>query len=135
MSLNTEKPDVLANVSLVFEHYTCLRKNLCRQTRYNEAKGFWAEMDILGKEHFQLRNISGTSKWSPWKDSTLQKGVRQGDPLSPLLFVLAANYLQALINIAKDMNLLKLPIPLQSSSDFPVVQYADDTLIIMEADP
>lgn len=33
------------------------------------------------------------------------------------------------------MNLLKLPIPLQSSSDFPVVQYADDTLIIMEGDP
>lgn len=33
------------------------------------------------------------------------------------------------------MNLLKLPIPLQSSNDFPVVQYADDTLIILEGDP
>jgi hypothetical protein len=65
----------------------------------------------------------------------IAKGGEARGPTFPLLFVLAANYLQALINIAKDMNLLKLPIPLQSSSDFPMVQYADDTLIIMEADP
>lgn len=64
-----------------------------------------------------------------------RRGVRQGDPLSPLLFILAVDYLQVLINKAKDMDLLKLPFPLQSSSDFPVVQYANDTLIIMEGDP
>lgn len=33
------------------------------------------------------------------------------------------------------MGMLKLPIPLNSSPDFPVVQYADDTLVIMEGDP
>ena len=32
----------------------------------------------------------------------------------------------------KDQGLLKLPIPLQCSTDFPILQYADDTLIIME---
>lgn len=32
------------------------------------------------------------------------------------------------------MRQLNLPIPLQSSTDFPIVQYADDTLIIMEGD-
>lgn len=32
------------------------------------------------------------------------------------------------------MGLLNLPIPLNNSSDFPVIQYADDTLIIMEGD-
>lgn len=39
------------------------------------------------------------------------------------------------MNKAKDMNLLKLPIPLQSTADFPIVQYADDTLIILEGGP
>jgi len=39
-----------------------------------------------------------------------------------------------MINIAKDMGLLKLPIPTTSTCDFPVVQYADDTLIILDGD-
>lgn len=69
----------------------------------------------------------------PSKVFHCKSGVRQGDPLSPLLFVLVADLLQSVINKAKSQGLLKLPIPLGYTSDFPIIQYADDTLLVMEA--
>ena len=67
-----------------------------------------------------------------WKVSHCRRGVRQGDPRCPLLFVLVADLLQSTINKAKNVGLLNQPIPLNYTSDFPIIQYADDTLIIME---
>jgi hypothetical protein len=94
------------------------------------------------------------SKWITWIESILnpgtsaallngtpgkvfhcRRGVRQGDPISPLLFVLAADLLQSIINKASHMWLLTLPIKVGYTTDFLVVQYADDTLLIMEACP
>jgi hypothetical protein len=49
------------------------------------------------------------------------------------LFVLATELLHVLINKAADIDLLKKPIP-QLSDDFPIVQYADDTLLLLQAD-
>jgi hypothetical protein len=50
-----------------------------------------------------------------------------------LLFVLVADLLQSIINKANQRGLLRSPIPLIYAEDFPIVQYADDTLLIMEA--
>jgi hypothetical protein len=52
-----------------------------------------------------------------------------------LLFVLAADLLQSIINKAKDCGILNLPIPHSCGVDFPVIQYADDTILILEACP
>ena len=60
-------------------------------------------------------------------------GVRQADPLSPLLFVLAADLLQSVVNDLLRRGHLSLPIPCHDP-DFPIVQYADDTILIMPAE-
>ena len=69
----------------------------------------------------------------PGKTFHCKRGVRHGDPLSHPLFVLVANLHQSALNQAKDNGRLTLPLSLNHSQDFPILQYADDTLIIMEA--
>jgi hypothetical protein len=60
-----------------------------------------------------------------------KRGVRQGDPLSPLLFVLAADLLQSTINRAWHDGVLDHPLSNDFEDFFPIVQYADDTLLIL----
>lgn len=71
----------------------------------------------------------------PGKVFHCKHGVGQGVPLSSLLFVLAADLLQSIVNKAKDSNLLNLPLNISGNQDFPIVQYANDTLLIMQACP
>jgi hypothetical protein len=50
-------------------------------------------------------------------------------------FVFVADLLQSILNQAKDRGLLDLPLPNGAETDFPIVQYADDTLLVLEACP
>ena len=60
------------------------------------------------------------------------RGVWKGDPLSPLLFVLAVDLLQSVVNMMSLDGILALPIPSQDPY-YPIIQYSDDTILVVPA--
>ncbi|RLM84648.1 hypothetical protein C2845_PM04G10450 [Panicum miliaceum] len=57
------------------------------------------------------------------------KGVRQGDPLSPLLFNIAADTLAKMIEQAQGNQLIKGLVPEYVENGITILQYADDTIL------
>lgn len=98
-----------------------------------ECKGFPPLVIEWVKEILSSGSSSILLNGIPGRMFHCKRGVRQGDPLSPLLFVLGGDLLQSLVNRALRDGLLQLPIPV--GDEYPIVQYADDTLIVLPADP
>ena len=60
-----------------------------------------------------------------------KKGLRQGDPLSPILFNLVADVLAIMIQRAKEDGQVDGLIPHLVDGGVSILQYADDTIIFM----
>jgi hypothetical protein len=60
--------------------------------------------------------------------------LEQGDPFSPILFVDGADLLQKMVHHLADEGVLVPPLPIPGT-DFTIVQYANDTLLILQACP
>jgi len=55
--------------------------------------------------------------------------------MAPLIFVLAVDLLQSYIHEAYREGLIQLPFPCNGQMDYPIVQYADDMILLMPACP
>jgi len=62
------------------------------------------------------------------------KGVRQGDPLSPLLFNLAANALAKMVQLGQKSQMIQGLIPEYFEGGLVLLQYADDTILCIQDD-
>ena len=60
------------------------------------------------------------------------KGLRRGDPFSPIIFNIAVDVLSVLVERAKEGGLIK-PLILDLVGDaLAILQYADDTILFMD---
>lgn len=77
------------------------------------------------------KSISVLVNSSPTKEFVAGKGLKQGDPLAPFLFLIIAEGLTGLVTKAVDVNLFKGYV-INNSISFPILQFADDTILMCE---
>ena len=63
-----------------------------------------------------------------------KKGLRQGDPMSPILFNIVADMMAVLINRAKQDGQVQDIIPHLVDDGLSILQYTDDTILFMDHD-
>ncbi|MCH96329.1 LINE-1 reverse transcriptase like [Trifolium medium] len=100
--------------------------------------------------NFVLRKMKFPTKWMEWmkaciftssmsilvngsptEDFVVGKGLRQGDPLSPFLFLLAAEGLTRLTHKAVEIGTFK-GFKVSEELKYDILQFADDTILIGE---
>ena len=77
-------------------------------------------------------SVKANDKLGPYFKSG--KGVRQGDPLSPLLFNIAADSLAKMVIMGQSNGIIRGLIPEYVQNGIALLQYADDTILCLQDD-
>lgn len=101
-------------------------------------------LDVLKKMNFPMKWVNWISEClstananvlvngSPSGEFELERGIRQGDPLSPFLFLIAAEGLSLLVKRAVDEGEMQAAVIGRNKIPISHIQYADDTMFIVE---
>ena len=100
--------------------------DILSQMGFGDKWRAWVKGTICTAKHSIL------VKGSPTKEFRMGKGVRQGDPLSPFLFIIAAEGLSVVFREARQNNLFKGVRFRNSEEEISILQFADDAIIMGE---
>ena len=102
--------------------------SMMRNFGFREKWLGWIKSCLSSSRVSVLVNGSPTTEYAP------QRGLRQGDPLSPLLCNIVAEGLNILIERAKELGLVKGASVGPTELKFSHLQFADDSIIFCEAE-
>ena len=88
----------------------------------------------LDKENSYWRSVGIQGNDNVGNFFQTKKGLRRGDPLSPILFNLVADMLALLVSRAREDNRIKGVVPHLVDGRLWILQYADDTILFLEDD-
>ncbi|GKV01676.1 hypothetical protein SLEP1_g14215 [Rubroshorea leprosula] len=101
--------------------------------RMMEKFGFCRKWRMWIRECLSTATVSVLVNGSPTEEFHMKKGLRQGDPLAPFLFLLVAEALNGLILKAKEENLYKGTVVGAEEMEITHLQFADDSIFFCEA--
>lgn len=91
-------------------------------------------MDPMDQDDLWDQILFSSGQWGPRKQFLCKKGVRKGDPLSHMIFVIAADVLQSMLNEALHNSVVESPLIHNSCPDCLIIQYADETILVAKVD-
>ncbi|GKV51184.1 hypothetical protein SLEP1_g57855 [Rubroshorea leprosula] len=98
-----------------------------------EKLGFCLKWRRWIKECLSTSSISVLGNGSPIEEFSMKKGLRQGDPLAPFLFLMVAEALNGLILKAKEKDLYNGATVGTEGLEVTHLQFADDSIFFCEA--
>ena len=100
-----------------------------------EKLGFGSKWIAWIMECVSSATMSVLLNGSPLRPFKMEKGLRQGDPLSPYLFILVSEALICIFKKAHDMNMIEPVIIGKAKVSLKHLQFADDILLFAPKNP